>query len=479
MKYIKKTEWVSKLALMLLMGVLLAPTSSLASYTWTLNEISTTANQFIYNESDDDGSNLIVAFPTLNTGTDEDNIFVGGRIFTSSDSGTSWTERQPAGATTENWRAIATDADGSNLIAGVMNGRLYTSSNSGTSWAERKPAGDFDYPWQSVASDADGSTLVATVHYRDVYISTNSGKNWTTRQPGGASADWILSAVSNDGSFIIVGAYDGRMYTSSNSGTSWTERQPAGNIIESWQSVAMNSDGSTIVVGVDGGRLYSSSDFGATWTESQPLGSTDQDWQDLAISDDGSYVVAAVYGGRVYVSDDSGSTWSEVQPAGDTTQYWISVSVDSDASHIFMTKNQVFSGLPTVHVYTGMIDTFAPVILSSFPADNSSDATPNANLIMTFDEAVTAKAGKIVIKKSGGKIVESIDVSSEQVTGSGTNTITINPISDLDFGTAYYVNIDAAAFSDLLGNSYTGISNKKNWSFKTEAAPRGSGGNKH
>ena len=50
----------------------------------------------------------------------------GDRLYTSSDSGANWTERQPAGDVDKNWDSVASDADGSNLIAGAYGGRLYT-----------------------------------------------------------------------------------------------------------------------------------------------------------------------------------------------------------------------------------------------------------------------------------------------------------------------------------------------------------------
>ena len=70
--------------------------------------------------------------------------------------------------------------------------------------------------------------------------------------------------------------------------------------------------------------------------------------------------------------------------------------------------------------------------------------------------------------------MESFDVaSSTLVTGTGTNTITINPTSDLAEQTSYYIQIAATAFDDLYGNSYTGITDKTTYNFTTadETAP--------
>jgi len=72
--------------------------------------------------------------------------------------------------------------------------------------------------------------------------------------------------------------------------------------------------------------------------------------------------------------------------------------------------------------------------------------------------------------------IEAIDVTSGQVTGGGTDTITVNPTSNLAESTAYYVQIDATAFDDTSGNSFAGISDETTWNFTTadESAPTAS-----
>ena len=73
---------------------------------------------------------------------------------------------------------------------------------------------------------------------------------------------------------------------------------------------------------------------------------------------------------------------------------------------------------------------------------------------MNFSEVVDVETGNIVIyKTSDNSVVETIDVTSNLVTGSGTNQITINPTDDLDSLTEYYLKIDPTAFDDPSGNS--------------------------
>ena len=111
-----------------------------------------------------------------------------------------------------------------------------------------------------------------------------------------------------------------------------------------------------------------------------------------------------------------------------------------------------------------------PTLSSSTPADNATDVSLSANIELTFSEVVDVETGDITIyKTSGDTLVETIDVTSAKVTGSGTTTITVNPDTTLDAATEYYVLIDATAFDDVDGDSYAGISSTTALSFTTGA----------
>jgi hypothetical protein len=121
--------------------------------------------------------------------------------------------------------------------------------------------------------------------------------------------------------------------------------------------------------------------------------------------------------------------------------------------------------------FTTTADVTNPTISTLSPADNATGVTTTANLVITFSEAVDAKAGAdndIVIKKaSDNSTIETIDAQDAKVSGSGTNTITINPAATLDEQTGYYVLIGADAFDDASGNSFAGISDTTTWNFTT------------
>lgn len=274
--------------------------------------------------SDAAGTNLVAAaFGTYGT---------EGWVYTSNDSGATWTIRYPVAAS-QFWRAAASDADGSNLVVAAWSGRIYTSSNGGVSWTERQPAGARDQRWQTVASDADGSNLIAGTSAGRLWISSNGGVSWTeTRPAGDTTGDWRGASSNSDGSVLLVGNYNGRLYMTTNGGVSWTEVTPAGAADRNWQGTACDVDGSNLIVGVEGGRLYTSSNRGSAWTERRPAGDADRNWSRFASDADGSVLLAADEA-RLYRSVDGGQTWVEERPAGDKDVTWTCCS-SSDGSHL-------------------------------------------------------------------------------------------------------------------------------------------------
>ena len=173
------------------------------------------------------------------------------------------------------WRSIASSSDGSKLAAAVAyGGSIYTSSDSGATWTEQTAAGSRN--WQSIASSSDGSKLTAVVSGGSIYTSSDSGATWTEQTTAG-SRYWYSIASSSDGSKLAAVVYGGSIYTSSDSGATWTEQTTAGS--RNWQSIASSSDGSKLTAVVYGGSIYTASMEGpatATVTMSSlPAGNKD------------------------------------------------------------------------------------------------------------------------------------------------------------------------------------------------------------
>jgi hypothetical protein len=187
----------------------------------------------------------------------------GQDIYTSPDSGVTWVDQTESDGLTGGlgWSSVACSTDGTKIIAAAYeeyvypaytNGVIYTSADSGVTWTRRGGRGT----WNSVASSADGTKLVAVDGAPgQIYTSTDSGTNWTAHD---SNRVWQAVASSADGTKLVAAVFNGPIYTSTDSGTNWTagEINPdfAGggsyadtNINRGWRSVACSADGTKLI----------------------------------------------------------------------------------------------------------------------------------------------------------------------------------------------------------------------------------------
>jgi hypothetical protein len=113
-----------------------------------------------------------------------------------------------------------------------------------------------------------------------------------------------------------------------------------------------------------------------------------------------------------------------------------------------------------------------PGILSTSPATLATGVAIDANIVVTFTEAVSAESGQITIYRWSDKSVfESIRVSdSSKVSISGA-VVTINPAATFANNTRYYVLMDGTTFDSVADDQdFGGVSSEGTLNFTTAAA---------
>jgi methionine-rich copper-binding protein CopC len=148
-----------------------------------------------------------------------------------------------------------------------------------------------------------------------------------------------------------------------------------------------------------------------------------------------------------------------------STSIEVTVPVGAATGKISVTAG----GLTAQSLTDFTVDNIAPLVSSTSPVDDASNAAPGS-LKITFNEGIAKGAGNIMIKKSDDdSLVETIAVSATQVTASGS-VLTIKPTTSLAYSTGYYVEYDAGIVSDLAGNSLAaGSTGNSAWNFTTRA----------
>lgn len=171
--------------------------------------------------------------------------------------------------------------------------------------------------------------------------------------------------------------------------------------------------------------------------------------------------------------------WADSEPndfgtGEDCGQFYVTNGTWNDLPCDFVLSGYVVEfgtsgNLPSISAANVSITTIqAPVLNTRTPADNATGITLEPNLVMTFSSTVVTSTGYIEIRKtSDNSLVEQISVTSTQVSGSGSNTITINPSVMFEEQTGYYILVSSTAFENLSAVAYAGISSPTAWNFTT------------
>ncbi len=162
--------------------------------------------------------------------------------------------------------------------------------------------------------------------------------------------------------------------------------------------------------------------------------------------------------------NQSASPFSGVVLPDMTNQQYRVGDFDGDGDIDLMATSST-AGQTSVFVQSGSL----PKLVSSTPADDSLTVTPAANITLTFDQPVTKGTGNIyIVRTSDNQIIQTIDVTTASVTGSGT-TWTIDPPADMVAGVAYAVRIDNKTFANANGQVYKGIRDNTSLNFTVAA----------
>lgn len=293
-------------------------------------------------------------------------------------------------STARDWREMAVSQDGTRIAATVESGYVHTSTNSGTTWTERTTSG-VETTWQ-IAGSGDGMTLlVGSKDNSTLRRSADQGATWTFYSSSPGVCTWSDLVMSADGVNMVGSCMPNqtRTYTSNNSGATWNYglhgytpnllvSSSSGDIVaglsgsngsrssdygQTWGSMslpcagtpvsmAMSANGQTIYAGCSSANIMRSTNSGTNWTAVATSGT--RTWNHIATSADGTKLAAAVgTAGEIITSIDSGATWVVRTGFGATTIRDIVMS--ADGATIYVSTGGSF---PTVsgHIYRAVFD---------------------------------------------------------------------------------------------------------------------------
>jgi hypothetical protein len=193
------------------------------------------------------------------------------------------------------------------------------------------------------------------------------------------------------------------------------------------------------------------------------------------------------------LTDDAGNDYIDGGTGDDTVEYYGNFS---QYSVIYHTSNDTYSVVDTAtggstdtvtgvehfrfadHTFdTSSADVTAPAVSTFTPGSGSAGTALTDNVVVKFSENVLFGPGTIELHRGSatGALVESfstdsIDTAHLKVSG---DTLTINPTSDFDNSTDYYVTFSDGSIRDFAGNHYAGADS---YHFSTVAAATSASG---
>ena len=264
-----------------------------------------------------------------------------------------WTPVSQDNIDQQAWQCVATNNDGSVLIAAVQGGDIWiktpvTSINTQASWinvvTEYPPTNDAtnNQAWTCVASSFSGTKLFACADGGYLWKSIDSGVTWTNMNgtiPTGQR--WTSIATDASGTNLYATATNtvttdpestgGAIWYSGDGGTTWTISNTVSN--QNWQSVATNAANTVTIACVKGGELWIRTN--GEWNSS---GIPYQNWRQVAINAAGNFFAACVSGGDLWRSYGDGY-WRY----SNIIQSWRSISMDASGQNIVACSNDIWS----------------------------------------------------------------------------------------------------------------------------------------
>ncbi len=317
------------------------------------------------------------------------------------------------------------------LLSIVMLGYLGTHANAALS------AGDIAFVEYN-SDNPDTFAFVALVDIsasEEIIFTDNGWKSDNSWRAGEGTATWIApiggiakgSVIKIEGTTVTGGGtVSSNTIAFANSGDQIIAYQTGNAMIAAlnaestdWQTDAINANTSSLPQGLTNG------------TNAIALPELDNYKYTGTITGDRATLLAAINNATNWIGDDS--------------------------------TGQTFVGAFTI----GTTDTTPPTISSTTPADNATGIAVDINLTIVFNESVAKGSGNIYIyKMSDNAKAHTIDVANVTLLN-GDKSVTINPPSDLESNTAYYIKITDGAIKDSNNNNFSGIDNNTTWNFTT------------
>ncbi|GHE62263.1 BspA family leucine-rich repeat surface protein [Roseivirga thermotolerans] len=418
--------------------------------------------------------------------TSGDNVYVGSDsgISISEDNGETWTTISANERGFPDVPYVASLAvDASALVVGTNRG-VGISKDGGESWTFVSTQETGFLSQEAVVTVSKSGETIYAGTGNEISISKDGGESWNLvlTSDNGFSINNIVRHITSRGSNVFVSTNEG-LLISTDRGDTWTSISSNEQGISEFSSSVSPAvyDGTKLYVSPNGVGLFESDDLGQSWTSisnslisaTNKINRVDLSNNVVFIVNDDTKKVLQLNSDKSLENNPDSSADNQIQGATTATLTINNLTEDLDQSQYFVVVTKAnCEEVSNTAVLTVSASVDSPVLNDLTPADDAVDVATNTDFEFVFDQAVAARSGDILIKRTlDDATVATIAVNSDQVTVNGTTVqLSLGDVT-LDNGTEYYILIPETAFS--VANTevfFSGIVNKASWSFTTEEA---------
>ncbi|MEO8085187.1 MAG: T9SS type A sorting domain-containing protein [Bacteroidota bacterium] len=230
-----------------------------------------------------------------------------GSIYSSTNSGTSWTDLGNGIGIKQYYRLGCSTITPYKMLAGAQDNG--TDRLSGTSW-QKVEGGD---GMECLIDRTNDQVMYVSWQYGNIEKSTNGGNSFTDITP--AAGDWTTPFMQDPiVANTLVGGWD-EVYRSTNAGNNWTQIS-SGNFNGNIYALAMTEANNSVIYAATLDKINRTVNTGASWTNITPglpvatvgmtyitVSNTDQNKLWVSFSGYSS-------GNKVFYSSDGGNSWT-------------------------------------------------------------------------------------------------------------------------------------------------------------------------
>ena len=365
-------------------------------------------------------------------------------------------------------------------------GSYVLTSNGGVFQCEEGAVNEFTYSGTPVDCDGYGDNVITVVPggnpgdlnlnpnmcsgpsapgTPDMTALTDLGSSSTDNLTSDDTPDFTISCTSGN----TVTLYDNVTSVGTGVCASSTVTITASTLTEGTHATinATQTDGSESVPSSNLSIVIDTTNPSGTGTPDMTAGtdSGSSSTDDITSDTTPDFTVSCTSGTTVKIYDDVSLIGTGACSGGTVT---ITASTLSEGTHASINAKETDAAGNSGSASSNLsivIDATAPSVSTLSPADGAGTVALAADLVMTFNEAVSAVAAKnIILYRSTGTAVQTMAANGARVTVSSA-TVTVDPTSNLIDGYSYYVLMDAGSFTDAAGNVSAAISLSTTWNF--------------